>query len=492
MNDFADNPPLLEVVEVSPRRKGHPVLAWIVIVLCVLGLSVGRLFLPAAEEPAGNSREDDPIALVAVKLQGRYLVGAAEWVPTQKRDLADQIAALNSGPPGQRFRFVVLKGELAGPSDALRQLEELEQQFAKNNVALSPDQVRVKDILERLYTDYAANKLAAPSLAPEDRAVLQDQLGWFGDLALAPKDGPDSSRRQAVLQSAQWMFLIIVAAFFCGGLLTVAGLIGLIVLFVCAINGSIRGGLPNRSRNSGIYAETFAVWMVLFIVLDIGAALAPFPDSRLLIFGLATLLSLLALGWPVLRGVAWRQVRQEIGLHLGRNPLLEPLLGLCSYVMTLPLLVGGLLVVLILMALQGALTGTPDSGDFGSARPPSHPIVEFVIKPDWWLRLQIFFAASVTAPIVEETMFRGVLYRHVRAASGKLGLAVSMLISGTVVSFIFAVIHPQGFIAVPALMALAFGFTLAREWRGSLVPSMVAHGLNNGLLMLLLILALGA
>jgi membrane protease YdiL (CAAX protease family) len=73
--------------------------------------------------------------------------------------------------------------------------------------------------------------------------------------------------------------------------------------------------------------------------------------------------------------------------------------------------------------------------------------------------------------------------------SCRLGFTLSVLTSGFVVSFIFAVIHPQGLIAVPALMALAFGFAIIREWRGALVPCMVAHGINNGILTLVLILA---
>ena len=44
--------------------------------------------------------------------------------------------------------------------------------------------------------------------------------------------------------------------------------------------------------------------------------------------------------------------------------------------------------------------------------------------------------------------------------------------------------------SAPVLMALAFGFTAAREWRGSLIPSMTVHALHNGALMLMLILAL--
>jgi membrane protease YdiL (CAAX protease family) len=55
---------------------------------------------------------------------------------------------------------------------------------------------------------------------------------------------------------------------------------------------------------------------------------------------------------------------------------------------------------------------------------------------------------------------------------------------------IFAAIHPQGLLFIPVLGALACGFSLAREWRGSLIPCIVAHGVNNfavGLLAVLLL-----
>src|SRR5262249_52979121 len=65
------------------------------------------------------------------------------------------------------------------------------------------------------------------------------------------------------------------------------------------------------------------------------------------------------------------------------------------------------------------------------------------------------------------------------------GPGLSFLLSAFVVSFLFAVVHPQGFVAIPALMSLAFGFAIFREWRGSLLPCMVAHGISNGLMLLL-------
>ena len=127
----------------------------------------------------------------------------------------------------------------------------------------------------------------------------------------------------------------------------------------------------------------------------------------------------------------------------------------------------------------------------GPGRLPTHPVVGLA-GGNWWVRLQIVIAASVTAPILEETMFRGVLYRHLREATRRWGFAASFLVSGLVNSFLFAAIHPQGLLAVPALMGLALGFTLAREWRGTLLPCMIAHGLSNGLVTLLLFAALGS
>ena len=58
-----------------------------------------------------------------------------------------------------------------------------------------------------------------------------------------------------------------------------------------------------------------------------------------------------------------------------------------------------------------------------------------------------------------------------------------MVGSAVVSSFIFAVIHPQGLLAVPLLMTLAFGFAMIREWRGTLLPCVVVHGVHNGLLL---------
>ena len=87
---------------------------------------------------------------------------------------------------------------------------------------------------------------------------------------------------------------------------------------------------------------------------------------------------------------------------------------------------------------------------------------------------------TVTA---RKAQFRGVLYRHLRDASARLGLVVSIVLSILINTFVFAAIHPQGLVAIPALMSLACGMALVREWRGTLIPAMVIHGVSNGLIM---------
>jgi hypothetical protein len=95
----------------------------------------------------------------------------------------------------------------------------------------------------------------------------------------------------------------------------------------------------------------------------------------------------------------------------------------------------------------------------------------------------IFVLAVIIAPIIEETVFRGMLYRHLREATARWGLALSVLASALWSSLLFGAIHPQGWPVIPALASLAVAFCLAREWRGSLIPGMVAHGISNGIVL---------
>ena len=111
----------------------------------------------------------------------------------------------------------------------------------------------------------------------------------------------------------------------------------------------------------------------------------------------------------------------------------------------------------------------------------AHPIIIEIANGGWQVRVLIISLAAIAAPIVEETIFRGVLYRQLRTSSRTFNHAISIFGSVLIVSFLFAAIHPQGWIAIPALMGIAIGMNLMREWRGTVIPSMVVHGVSNGL-----------
>jgi membrane protease YdiL (CAAX protease family) len=458
--------------------------------------------------------------------------------PGERKRLYDQLASLNTGPLRQRLCFVILAWELQGPdaagpanvigqslaaqgdaaaatplgpavqgvvaagvaeSDALdppsaplRQLRELRADLARGKVKGEPEDVALVDVLERLYRDYQGGRLDAPSVTAEERERLRKGLGWFGELALAPEGSPKEAR-EAVLTPARRTAVGMIAAV--GGLAAVGlfGLAALIPFVILLLTGRLRGGIGGPFLYGGVYAEAFAVWMVTFVGLSFAAARVKLPGGELLVHAAVDFLSLLlALVWPLLRGVPWGQLRRDVGLTLGRRPALEPVLGLACYAMTLPLLVVGAMLTLALIHLQNHLAGGP-GGEAGAVPPnmPVHPIVQVVGDPDWRVLVQLLLLASVAAPVVEETMFRGLLYRQLRESSGGWGRGASILASACGVSFLFAAIHPQGWTAIPALMSLAVGFSLMREWRGTLVPCMVAHGLNNGLVILGLHFALG-
>ena len=131
-------------------------------------------------------------------------------------------------------------------------------------------------------------------------------------------------------------------------------------------------------------------------------------------------------------------------------------------------------IFLIIMRLSG-------SALFGMQVPlaangePSHPAVGWLIEGNWTVRMQVLFLAVIGAPIMEEIVFRGLLYRHLREATRRWGRSASVIVSALITSFVFAVIHPQGPLLVPVLMSIALAFTFAREWRGTLIGSMTAH-----------------
>ncbi len=442
-------------------RIGYPLVAWAVILVAVAFM----VYRNATRGTAANKSFEQ----TTFEIQARYCVGAAKLLGLNGSTLYEQVKSLARDNVAQRLRLAVLAGELVGPSEALKVLHDLPEDSDADRETVAA--------LEEIYRTYQDD----PHGRPPDAAVqrTRETLGWFGELAAAPPDTPDAAARAAALAPARRTAVAIFTTAGLGLLALATGLFLLVISTVLAVNGTLRPRFRVGSHFGGVYAETFAVWFLLFFALNYAARFVSVPGSDLLVAGIVDLASLAALCWPVVRGVPWRVMLAEVGLARPARPGIELASGVGIYLMAVPLFAAGLLVTFVLMTLTKK-TGMP-----------GHPLTPEVAESGRWVRLQALLVAAVVAPIVEETMFRGVLYRHLRELFTGTSRLAAVLSSGFVVSFIFAVIHPPGWLGVPPLMGLAFAFCLAREWRGTLLPSMFAHAIHNAIVLTFVILVAG-
>jgi uncharacterized protein len=92
--------------------------------------------------------------------------------------------------------------------------------------------------------------------------------------------------------------------------------------------------------------------------------------------------------------------------------------------------------------------------------------------------LLAFISAAIISPIYEEIFYRGFLYRWLRT---RIGLTGSLLLS----SLIFTIIHIPTYNVMPVNFFSGILFALAYERTNSIWPSVLIHGLTNGIMVLL-------
>lgn len=463
-------------------RIGRPALAWLLII-GIVSVLVGMNTFTDPEDDLVDGQEENAFQKVVWEFQGKLALGTADLMGAASDDqLINGIRTEFLSTYDGRLRLAVLTGELEDPQAATEQLADLQKDVADEDFDPTEPQLQTSEILTQLYSEYGEDDWSAPGIDASQREFLEEQLGWYGNLALSPKQAPDDAQREALMVEARMLVFSLFSGLFIMLLVGFAGLGGFILFAALALSGKLHRRLIAGAPHGGVYAETFALWMGLFLAFTIGAGYltseidfgaAQFIPTLVAMFG-----SLIALAWPVLRGVPWRVVRRDIGWRSDQNFIVEMLAGAAGWVSTLPLLMIGVMMLFFLALLQQLLFG---GGGAAGQQGPSHPIVEWLADSDWRGRLQLFVMACIAAPIVEETMFRGVLYRQLRDATFRWSVGTSIVVAALINSFVFAVIHPQGWLAVPALMSLAIGFSLLREWRGSLLASMTAHGINNAM-----------
>ncbi len=490
MNDPFDSPNVPPVVESdnvviaqvastfakheSPIHVASYVVTWAVI-FAVLVFHVVRMNFAPIESRLEATKAD----LLQVSMAAKLKVGIRQISP--KDDPKTEISTFDADDfPETHWGEAILLNEVEGADAALSQMKNVERSMDTLALKLTPDQQRLHNILTRLFADYDDGDMSASNVPQSEREFLEERFGWLGTLALTPKVGSDVNVRKKVEQGAVSfiVMMLVVAVAFCLMLLT--GVVGLCLVLVRLASKKLACRFENHAENGHLYGETFAVWFVFFTILQLMVGEFIPGDFHLAGAGVAFFASLLALLWPVVRGLTWSDTRKAIGWSSRTNPLYEAICGVGAYICLVPLILAAFVVTFLLMQVLSA-GGLVSFVQMDGRNAPSHPIIHELVKNNPVILLTTFFLACVAAPIIEETMFRGVLYRHMRDSTIWFPRLASVAISAGFNSFIFAAIHPQGLLGIPVLTTIALGFSLVREWRDSLIAPMVMHALNNGI-----------
>ncbi len=431
---------------------------------------------------------------------------------------------LDSGPVPQRLARVILVGETASFEKAAGEIDALNEKMEKAEYSPTDSEKELIDSVKRIIQNQRfetqqqarakiANQPAADTvkqsdqndvkksstdesnseIQPIDAAQLEkdltrakENLGFAGELAEAWQPG-NKDKYDRLSSKTQSAVLGVIGIFGVGILSLAAGGILLIVMIVLIANGMISSLFKSPGTYGHIYLETFAIWILGFISLQLLAAFlmptlgidtAKDPTLGKLLTVFVFWSPLLALGWIFVRHPSPRQAFKDVGFT-SHGILGDIGAGIVTYIACLPLLLVAMISTVVLTNLVW--------GDYTAANPfapnpgPSHPIQD-QFGGGIMSVLFLYFVAAVSAPIVEETVFRGLFFRYLRDASNRYGWWFSVLTASTVNAFFFAAIHPQGLLGIPPLLMLGVCMSLARQWREGLVAPMAIHALHNGTL----------
>jgi membrane protease YdiL (CAAX protease family) len=449
---------------------------WLVLTALVSLIFLLHFLAPA---PAAEDNED-PTGGLEFRIQARYVLGAAaltEGLGNNDVLSTPLLAQLRQTVknPAAGVCVVPVIAEIAGFDAALEEIARLrlQEDLAESDTADLA-------LLEQLYTR------SPKALDLEAQLAFTDRRDWFAQLALSHVEGADTGEHDLILATAKRTASVLLAL---GGGVATAAFAGLALLALGGLlwqQGSLRSGYvlsshvlsshvlsphSDAATNRIPYLET----LVVFIIATLSFGLLGGLLQEALGLGTSaaltvSMLSLLAVFWPRVQGVGADELRRACGWHLGSGFWREVGSGLLGYVAGAPVLLAALGVSVLLSKWLDTQA--------------SHPITEEIAKANWATLTLIFILAAVWAPLVEESIFRGGFYHYLR---GRLGIVAAALMT----SFLFAVIHPQGLVGVPPLMALAMILALIREWRGSLVGSITVHAVHNGMTITLVYFMLG-
>ncbi len=315
-------------------------------------------------------------------------------------------------------------------------------------------------------------------MSASDYKTLKEELPWYSDLlAYKINKNPSNSSlyKKGYQQLAIKLFLKFLIAL--GGFIII-GILSFIALLFYIIGLSRKWFKPHfhfEGMQSSYCLEIFCLYLTLFLLIphllkhfiDMGQQV-PFLQLNVILMLALVWLTL----WPTFFGTSRADIAKALGLEGVTifGVFREIGIGVSFYLASL---IPFFILLLIYQFTLQQIGANPAEG--------THPIVPMLeSSSDSTTIIWIAVLAIIIAPLIEEIMFRGVLYRWLR---GRLSPTFAILLSST----IFAAVHPQGLIGLVPLSFIGCLAATLREWRQSLIASMALHACFNSATLIMII-----
>lgn len=486
---------------------GSPLRAWVCAIIALVCIGT-VMFLnqteaaPSASKsaanavaPTGTLDSSDPFIMSAkVVTKLAYDLGASDDA-TRKMLLSQLDSPYSDRKPNavEQVRRAIVTAEIMGKDgvgEAETKFAAMEKEFAdradREARGLEPEE---KKEIEEVSADIAALRTvySGGTLDDATRTRLIDRHGWFAKVAMTHGKPNSDPARVDLLGGGLVLFSLMmgILLLMLGGI--VAGFACFVVAIVLFATGRIKPRFVKPAPGGSFGWELLAGFTFVFLTFKLSTWVVVILTSRggpppawLPTFVLVgQWFVALAVFTPMLFGVGFSQWRQLAGWKAPRGILRELAAGLFGYLAGLPLVVVALLASLLLDGLYRTATNQ-------GPRDQSNPIMELASRADMVTLVLLFTLATIWAPLVEETVFRGGMYRALRTR-------LHAVLAGIASAIAFGVMHGYPFLLLGPVMAIGLTFALMREWRDSIIGPAFGHFLNNatvlGLLMVVLALA---
>lgn len=305
------------------------------------------------------------------------------------------------------------------------------------------------------------------------------EIGWFKHIvtfllyrALEMQEEADTARELALHEAYGTVKKIL----FVSTLLFISFIAGIMII----IKGVKREKIFQSFDKNSLYKldarylfETFIIWIFIASVLKVILAssgnlvkMIKSLDLTLRICVISGIYMLPCISFLYLKNIIKRIPIPREELYIPHGKLLKDVMyGIGGYCALIPLL---LLSAIIIVPLESKLEKVLPT--------PLNPAIALISSSktagEWIL---LFFLIACLAPVIEEIVFRGILQNAIKRKAGPwAGIFLS--------ACIFSFLHPQLPLGFLPVMVLGIVFGMLAEARKSLVPSIIAHSLNNGVI----------